>query len=279
MKDILQADLKDLANKIINDNQDSSASSLQKKARELYEKLTVLAFTEENLSSISAEISSEEKKEAKVLAEEEHSIAQQPVQVKADFKPTPQPVEKKAEAVEKKAEEKDEYLPDGTEYNDSDALTEPNTEMIKDIVAQMPPETQKMDNLINNIMSRNGATPKPKAPERKNDYPEIGVDYDNLPDFEPVKKADQDQRPRSLNDRLKNGINIGLNERLAFIRHLFDGKAADYNRVISQLNTFDSIGEAKKFIQLVVKPDYKNWAGKEEYEQRFMEVVENKFKH
>lgn len=272
MKDKLQADLKDLANKIINDNQNFSTSSLQKMARELYEKLTVLAFTEENLNSISKGISSEEKKEIKNTAEEKQPLVQPPVEVKAEATPAPLPVEKKVE-------EKDDYLPDGTEYNDSDALTEPNTEMIKDIVAQMPPETEKMDSLINNIMSRNGEVPKPKAPERKNDYPEIGVDYDNLPDFEPVKKSDKDQRPRSLNDRLKNGINIGLNERLAFIRHLFDGKTADYNRVISQLNTFDSAGEARKFIQLVVKPDYKNWAGKEEYEQKFMDLVENKFKH
>lgn len=279
MKDKLQADLKDLANKIINDNQDSSATFLQQKARELYEKLTVLAFTEENLSTFSVGISSEEKKETKeVFSEEKQPLAQAQVSTEAEVKPAPKLVENEAEE-EDQVEEKDDYLPDGMQYNDSDAITEPNTEMIKDIVAQMPPETQKMDSLINNIISRNGEAGKPKAPERNNDYPEIGVDYDNLPDFEPIKKADNDQRPRSLNDRLKNGINIGLNERLAFIRHLFEGKAADYNRVISQLNTFDSIAEARKFIQLVVKPDYKNWAGKEEYEQRFMDVVENKFKH
>lgn len=272
MKDKLQADLKDLAKKIIDDNHDSSASSLQQKARELYEKLTILAFTEENLNSFSVKNSSEEKKETRFIAEESKPAPQPQNPPKQEVKPTYQPVQEKIQ-------EKDEYLPDGTEYNDSDALTEPNTEMIKDIVAQMPPETQKMDKMINNIMSRNGETAKPKASERRNDYPEIGVDYDNLPNFEPIKKADKDNRPRSLNDRLKNGINIGLNERLAFIRHLFDGKTADYNRVISQLNTFDSVAEARKFIQLVVKPDYKNWAGKEEYEQRFMDLVENKFNH
>src|SRR5690606_15876765 len=114
----------------------------------------------------------------------------------------------------------------------------------------------------------------------KKDFRDIGVDYDNLPAFEPVKKQDKDEnKPRSLNDRLKKGINIGLNERLAFIRHLFEGKTADYNRVISQLNSFDSVTEAKKFIQLVVKPDYKNWVGKAEYEKKFLELVENKFKH
>ncbi|CAM4104472.1 hypothetical protein [Gillisia limnaea] len=258
MKKKLHAELKDLATKILNNNKDISPSYLKQQVLELYEKLTVLDFTEKNLEAFSSNIISEEelnRKESKV-----EQVA------------TPAPVENKKE-------EKDEYLPDGTEYNDSDALTEPNTEKIKDIVAQMPPETQNVDNLINTIFSKNGLDKFTETPSgSKKDFRDIGVDYDNLPNFEPVKKQDKEERPKSLNDRLKNGINIGLNERLAFIRHLFDGKAADYNRVISQINTFDSVTEAKKFIQLVVKPDYKNWAGKEEYEQRFMELVENKFK-
>lgn len=68
-----------------------------------------------------------------------------------------------------------------------------------------------------------------------------------------------------------------MNERLAFIRHLFDGNTADYNRVLSQLNTFNSLEEARKFIDKIVKPDYNHWQGKEEYEERFMAHIENKF--
>lgn len=266
MKKQLKAELKDLAQKIIN-NSDESVSTLKNQARELYEKITVLAFTEENLAAFTSE-GAKEKKETKsedsgevIYMEENH------------------PVQKNSSAVKPVKEEKDEYLPDGTEYNES-AITEPNTELIKDIVAHMPPETEKLDHMINNIIAKNGVDKFTEAPkESKKDFRDIGVDYDNLPDFEPVKKNDKEQRPRSLNDRLKKGINIGLNERLAFIRHLFDGKTSDYNRVISQLNTFDSVTEAKKFIQLVVKPDYKNWMGKEEYEQKFLDLVENKFKH
>lgn len=262
MKKKLHAELKDLATKILNNSEDNSPSFLKKQVLELYEKLTVLDFTEKNLESFSSNRTSEE----------ESKVEKVSTTSKKDILDTPAPVDNNQE-------EKDEYLPDGTQYNDSDALTEPNTEKIKDIVAQMPPETQNVDNLINTIISKNGLDKFTEtASESKNDFRDIGVDYDNLPNFEPVKKQDKEERPRSLNDRLKNGINIGLNERLAFIRHLFDGKTADYNRVISQINTFDSVSEAKKFIQLVVKPDYKNWAGKEEYEQKFMELVENKFK-
>lgn len=270
MKKKLQAELKELANKILNSDKENSIFSLKQQARDLYEKITVLAFTEENLSSFTAKVEAD----VKEPVTEKTDVAREVFQ-----KEEPQPA-KPEKFVPHIIEEKDEYLPDGTEYNDAPAITEPNTEMIKDIVAHMPPETQNLDHMINNIISRNGVEKFVEPPvEKKKDFRDIGVDYDNLPNFEPVKKQEKDQRPRSLNDRLKNGINIGLNERLAFIRHLFDGKTADYNRVISQLNSFDSVTEAKKFIQMVVKPDYKNWAGKEEYEQKFLDLVENKFKH
>lgn len=262
MRKKLEADLKELANKIL-ENNDLGAAALKSEAKELYEKLTILAFTEENLAAFSSGETSLEKSEKKDLKPE----AVKTEEVAAA--PAPEP-----------AEEKDDYLPDGTEYNDSEAITEPNTEKIKDIVAQMPPETDKLDFLVNSIISGQTTPPvkkeqKPEGEERN--FLDIGVDYDKLPHFEPVKKQQEKERPKSLNDRLKKGFNIGLNERLAFIRHLFEGNTADYNRVISQLNTFNSLEEAKKFIQLVVKPDYKYWQGKEEHETKFMELVENKF--
>lgn len=83
--------------------------------------------------------------------------------------------------------------------------------------------------------------------------------------------------PKSLNDRMSKGIIIGLNDRIAFMNHLFNNSSEDYNRVLSQLMTIDTFEEAKDFIDSMVKPDYNNWAGKDEYAQRFMEIVEKKF--
>lgn len=251
MKKKLESELKNLANTILNNTSGTSTAQLKQMAKELYEKLTILTFTEDNLSSL-------EEKSTISAAEKQEKIVSKMVN----------------------ESDKDEYLPDGTEYNDVEAITEPNTEKIKDIVAQMPPETDEMDSMVENIMAKNsnGKLPENSSNFKKNDFRDIGVDYDNLPSFEPVKKQEK-EKPRSLNDRLKKGINIGLNERLSFIKHLFDGHTNDYNRVISQLNTFDNIDDAHKFIQQVVKPDYKNWAGKEEYEERFMTLVENKFNH
>ena len=81
---------------------------------------------------------------------------------------------------------------------------------------------------------------------------------------------------KSLNDKLQGDIQIGLNDRIAFVKNLFGGSQEDFNRVVSQLNSFKTQKEAKKFINKMVKPDY-DWTDKEEVEERFMSIVERKF--
>lgn len=93
----------------------------------------------------------------------------------------------------------------------------------------------------------------------------------------PIVNAPNQNKPRSLNDALlTNNLQVGLNDRIAFVTHLFDGSQEDFNRVLSQLNSFKTEEEAKYFIYNIVKPDY-NWAEKEEYEQRLMAIIGRKF--
>ena len=73
-------------------------------------------------------------------------------------------------------------------------------------------------------------------------------------------------------------IVLGLNDKIAFEKNLFAGNGDDLNRVLSQLNTFTNWEDAKSFVLDFVKPDYNNWENKEEFEVRFLEIVENKFK-
>lgn len=81
----------------------------------------------------------------------------------------------------------------------------------------------------------------------------------------------------SINEAFAKTITFGLNDRIAFEKQLFAGSSEDLNRVVSQLSTFDTFEEAQNFIEDMVKPDYDNWEGKEEYVTRFMEIVEKKF--
>lgn len=180
-----------------------------------------------------------------------------------------------------------------SEHNDE--LVEPAMEKIKDIVAQMPPESQKVEELLEEIL------PKPKT--IKNDLEDFAANYQQMPTFtrkketaaidtetqidetlktieEPIKVNTIQSNPaqkKSLNDSIGGGLSIGLNDRLAFIKNLFDGSSDDYQRVLSQVNTMESFDAAAKFLLDNVKPDYNDWQGKEEYSERFMAIVEKNF--
>jgi hypothetical protein len=92
----------------------------------------------------------------------------------------------------------------------------------------------------------------------------------NPPEIEQAKNV-------SLNDKLSKGIDIDLNDRIAFVKHLFGNSNEDYNRVLNQLITFDNFYETKNFIEEMVKPDYNDWKGKDDYAERFMDIIEKKF--
>ena len=111
---------------------------------------------------------------------------------------------------------------------------------------------------------------------------EVGEDGNQVPIDENLNQVQVDEnlnqvQIKTLNEKLSAGINVGLNDRIAFVKNLFADSNEDYNRVISQLNTFDTMQEAQEFIDDMVKPDYNNWNGKEEYQERFMEIIEKKF--
>ena len=241
MKALLKSDLQALAGKIQNSSENTSVSEMQNLAKELYEKLTVLKFVEENLD------------------------------VQKVIDPIPQTI------VDEKVKEEETIIED--DFGDSGMLStldedlfvseegmeehhiESATEKMIDIVAQMEPETHQIDDMFEAVMAQ----------------PSVGKN-----DMETVTPTQGDtevsfSKAGSLNDRLKKGITIGLNDRIAFVKHLFNGSTEDFNRVISQLNTSSSELEALEFLNNMVKPEYNNWAGKEAYEQRLLSFLEGKF--
>ena len=82
---------------------------------------------------------------------------------------------------------------------------------------------------------------------------------------------------KSLNDKFSKGLQIDLNDRLASIKNLFDKKPNDYQRAISQIATLQTWEAAQKFVLEIIKPDYDHWEGKEQYESRFLKIIENNF--
>lgn len=158
---------------------------------------------------------------------------------------------------------------------EDDGIMEPVMAKIIDMVAHMPEETDEVDVLLENIL------PKDIEITSSIEFETITSGFDKIPEFEPIEEAQKREAEnvnKSLNDKLKGQrLKIGLNDKLAFIKHLFEGKNEDYDRVVSQINTTHSLGEARKLILDYIKPDYNNWTGKEEYEERFIELVEGRF--
>ena len=95
--------------------------------------------------------------------------------------------------------------------------------------------------------------------------------FDKKDHTEEIKPA------QSLNDRFSKEIQIGLNDKLAFIQKLFFGSESEYNRVLQHLNQLHSLEEAAQYIQQQVKPTYNHWKGKEEYEERFLHLILRRF--
>ncbi|WP_374174183.1 hypothetical protein [Flavobacterium tructae] len=92
-----------------------------------------------------------------------------------------------------------------------------------------------------------------------------------------VLETPAEPQAATLNEKLAKGFHIDLNDRIAFTKNLFGNSSEDYSRVLNQLLTFDTYGEAKEFIEDMVKPDYNNWDGKDDYAERFLGIVEKKF--
>ncbi len=176
-------------------------------------------------------------------------------------------------------------------------LIEPLMEKIKDIVAQMPEESERIDELLDEMLPKNQEAETAETPGKqtvkyvKNDLEEFASNYQQMPEFErktldlfpksvegtEASKTITESRAKSLNDSVNKGLNIGLNDRLAFIKHLFEDQTEDYTRVLSQINTMQNFEEAQSFIKEKVKPDYNYWLNKEEYSERFMNIIEKSF--
>lgn len=150
-------------------------------------------------------------------------------------------------------------VPESNPHNEDIMI--PGMDTIKDMVSEMP-SSENLEEVLTEFMG--------KPDLIKNDS-EIFMPTNGSSDAEI-------ESPKSLNDRLGNkDLKVDLNNRLAFVKHLFNDSTEDYNRVLSQLNTIDTEERSISFIKNMVKPDYNSWEGKEEYELRFMELIERRF--
>ena len=231
-----------LAHEILTLKDKEDIFALKEKATELHEKISVLAFVEEYVNTTP---------NLETTKEELVENVEKAVSIK----------ENKAEQVTEDKENKPlEEVVKAVQFVEDEEIEQPFDEL-EDIMF-----SEKKEDFVKNDKQDIGEIKINTLEDELKDTIAIDVAA-NLFDV-PVQK--------SLNDKLVGTINIGLNDRIAFVKNLFNGSQEDYNRVVSQLNTFKTEKEAKKFINKMVKPDY-DWSTQEELETRFMEIVERKF--
>ncbi|WP_264560109.1 hypothetical protein [Flavobacterium sp. N2270] len=292
MKKKLEAELISIAHRVLKLKNRSETVQLHEETKKLYDQLTVLRFYEENIAIAEKEISREDLEHKlenqKVSDVLEKAVVEEKIEEPVVEAKTEEPVEESIieEEVVSEAETEEEVEEEKSLVHEDD-LKQPQSVLFDDVfggdfqepdfvkVNDVPVEVEQVAELTFEAVEAS----KPEIAEDLFEAKEEAVaEVKEEIIIEKVPEVVfEEPKTMSLNDRLTKGINIGLNDRIAFEKKLFGGSSDDFNRVLSQLNTFDSFDEAQGFINDFVKPDYNNWDGKEEFENRFLEIVEKKF--
>jgi hypothetical protein len=317
MKKKLEADLMSIAHRVLQMKNKSDINQLCIETRKLYEKLSILQFVEEHFEGAKPTIGQAEIVEKmKQFFEENNLSAIKPIKVQEEIEivvveeviadeineeivTNEDEVEEIEEIIEEEVVEEiaaieleEEIIGESSDEELNDIGFQPAFELdeeeeeIEEEQIQTKPEEVQIS-----FMDLLGGDYKETLFVRADEIGEIPIpiafDLPSTTDFEEEEKellAEMELNPKdiepktvSLNDKFAKGISIDLNDRIAFVKHLFANSDEDYNRVLNQLITYDNFEEAQNFIEDMVKPDYNSWEGKEDYSQRFIEIIEKKF--
>lgn len=318
MKKRLEAELISIAHRILKLKNKSEVDQLYLETQKLYETLAVLKFYGDNYDQVKATVAKEdlEEKLAVSLEAKTPEVEEVKSEVAIEEPIVAEEKEEVVAEVEEVVEQEVVTAEEESEVQEEAVADEPVAEEVEEpvIVGEITVEEDEIDEEVPVIEAKDDLdfepifelaseeetkVEEPKAEEPKKEQKQIsfedllGHNYSepvfvkpndvtaSVPKKEVVEEKVEvvvDEKVSILNEKLAQGINIGLNDRVGFVKYLFNGSSEDFNRVLSQLNTFDTYSDAKNFINEMVKPDYNNWKGQDDFEERFMELVERKFK-
>ncbi len=311
MKKRVEAELISIAHRILKLKNKSDVDQLYKETQKLYETLSVLKFYQDNYEVLKSEVDAAELEEKLETAFEAETSQVVVTEVKAETmveaeapaveaetlaaedaqeEPVVTEAETEVETVEEEeVEEEAEAVAEVTEIEPEVAaepaateapLFTPIFELAEEEAEEEAPAAETASELkpdtkhiaLEDLLGENYVDPVFVKPNEVSLFP-----TETKEEIAPEPEIEQPKPAASLNSAFAKTIEIGLNDRIAFVNHLFGESNEDFNRVISQLNTFDTLEEAKTFLNEMVIPDYNYWVGKEDYMERFMSVVERKF--
>jgi hypothetical protein len=296
MKKRLESELISIAHRILKLKNKSEVDQLYKESQKLHETLSVLKFYQDNFESVKSDVDEvvlEEKLEQSleleiapvidVEAKEDLSDSEQAKQTELEDDPSDSELAEQSVVLEEPEEVIEEQSIDEEEpiANEESAFkpifeleTEEEEQEAQDVPAEVAFESQSEEKLEDHI----GKYTEPVF-VKTNEVSSFTSDSSETEEVKQTVAEEVKEEPKTaaFNEMTTKSIAIGLNDRIGFVQHLFNDSNEDFNRVISQLNTFDTFEEAKNFINEMVLPDYNYWVGEEDYNERFMEIVEKKF--
>ncbi|WP_309614691.1 hypothetical protein [Flavobacterium sp.] len=313
MKKRLESELISIAHRILKLKNKSEVDQLYKETQKLYETLTVLKFYQDNFESVKSDVSSAVLEEKLELSLEVEETPEPLVEVKEDIVEAVPETEEQIEAALAEESMVSEEVEDTSDSELEEQTAEETLEEELTLEEEVVVEDTRADTEASGELSEAKPSFEPifeleveEEEEPEQDIP-VEVAFESQPEekledhigkyADPVfvkpnevslfpseakeedKQESEEETPRTqiTHDGMSKSIAIGLNDRIGFVQHLFNDSNEDFNRVISQLNTFDTFEEAKNFINEMVIPDYNYWVGEEDYIERFMEIVEKKF--
>ena len=155
------------------------------------------------------------------------------------------------------------------------SLTEDtNKEKIKDDNMEVAPMMETIKNMVTEM-------PEPETYEKLFETFETPLTFVSKKNVSINNKSDTEKDnsndKQNINEQFSKKLSVDNNERLAFIKHLFDGNKNNYERVLNQTLTLGSWPEVSNLITSKVKIEYNNWKGKEDIADRFLTVLQKSF--
>lgn len=313
MKKRLEAELISIAHRILKLRNKSEVDQLYTETRKLYETLAVLKFYGDHFEVVKNDVAVEDLEakldaaldipeavvEAAPVVEETPVVVEETPAVVEDEVEKVEDVEEvieteavvEAETIEEEPVIVGEITLEEEEIEEDVPLTEAKSDLDFEPIFELAAESMEEVAALSEPEVTAAPIEEPVVEAPKKDEPKqisfeelLGENYTEpifvKPDdvvVPPSLKTVIDEQGKSLNELHSKSINIGLNDKIAFVKYLFADSTEDYNRVLSQLNTFSTFPEAKDFIDEIIKPDYNNWDGVDDYAERFIAIVAKKF--
>lgn len=242
---------------------------------------------EEKEAEETVEFAEEETPEEEVSEVEKEAVAEsedeeEPIAIEKEEEPSVEEEEKETPAESKPEEKKEDLFVPTFElaFDKKDEVEEVAKESGHQIIFEdfLGSDYKELEFIKAEIEKKHEEEPEPVKAEVVEEIEEFKEVQEAPEEVEELVKREFPEAPQYDGIKITKGITFGLNDKVGFVSQLFAGSNEDFNRVISQLNTFNTFQDAKNFIEDLVKPDYNDWKGKEDFETRFLEVVEQKFK-